>query len=175
MTTAEMEPLAWAWPRPAEKPSIWALTFARLLAQTPGIRKVPWASVMATVPDQSLRETLAPGSGRPDGVTTEPRRTWLGHLQVLELHPGQVGRTHFCASRGRPGHASPVGLGQRRRRKRRPGPQLPEQGPHGPHAPHVASAVRAEAWGEGEAAAHRRDFASWEIWCNSLGLEDAPR
>lgn len=88
MTTAEMEPLAWAWPRPAEKPSIWALTLARLLAQTPGIRKVPWASVMAVVPGQSLRETLAPGSGRPDGVTTEPRRMCSGHLHVLELHPG---------------------------------------------------------------------------------------
>lgn len=88
MTTAEIEPLAWAWPRPAEKPSIWALMLARLLAHTPGIRKVPWASVMATVPGQSLKETLAPGSGRPDGVTTEPRRMWSGHVQVLELQPG---------------------------------------------------------------------------------------
>ena len=68
MATADMELLAWAWAMPAEKPSIWALTLARLLAQTPGIRKVPWASLVAMVPGQSLKETLAPGSGRPDGV-----------------------------------------------------------------------------------------------------------
>lgn len=74
VTTADMELLAWAWAMPAEKPSIWALTLVRLLAQTPGIRKVPWASLVATVPGQSRKETLAPSSGRPDGVTTEPRR-----------------------------------------------------------------------------------------------------
>ncbi|KAK2500146.1 hypothetical protein MC885_011381, partial [Smutsia gigantea] len=50
VTTAEVEPLAWAWPTPAKKPSIWALTLAWLLAQTPGIRKVPCSSLMATVP-----------------------------------------------------------------------------------------------------------------------------
>lgn len=92
MTTADMELLAWAWAMPAEKPSIWALTLTRLLAQTPGIRNVPWALLVATVPGQSLRETLAPGSGRPVGVTTEPRRMWSGHPQMLRLHPGQ-GRT----------------------------------------------------------------------------------
>ena len=88
VATADMELLAWAWAMPAEKPSIWALTLARLLAQTPGIRKVPWASLVAMVPGQSLKETLAPGSGRPDGVTTEPRRMWSGHPQVLGPHPG---------------------------------------------------------------------------------------
>lgn len=58
--------------------------------------------------------------------------------------PGHRGLTHFCASRERPGHTSPAGLGQLRRRKRRLGPQLFEQGPHGPHAPHTASAESKE-------------------------------
>lgn len=89
VTTADTELLAWAWAMPAEKPSIWALTLARLPAQTPGIWKDPWASLVATGPGQSLSETLAPSSGRPDGVTTEPRRTWLGHPHMLGLHPGR--------------------------------------------------------------------------------------
>lgn len=91
VTTADMELLAWDWATPTEKPSIWALTLARLLAQTPGIPKVPWTSLVTTLPGQSLRETLAPGSGRPDEVTTEPRRMWLGHPHILGLHPGGQG------------------------------------------------------------------------------------
>lgn len=87
MTTAELEVLAWAWAVPAEKPFIRALTLALLPAQTPGTRKVPWVSLVATVPGLVRRETLAPDSGRPDGVTTEPKRMWLGHPQVSELHP----------------------------------------------------------------------------------------
>ena len=59
MTTAELELLAWAWAMPAGKPSIWALTLARLLAQTPGTQKVPWAWLVAMVPGQSRKETLA--------------------------------------------------------------------------------------------------------------------
>lgn len=91
MTTAEVELLAWAWAVPAENPFIWALTLALLPAQTPGTRKVPWVPLVAMVPGRVRRETLAPDSGRPDGVTTEPKRTWLGHLQVSELHPRGTG------------------------------------------------------------------------------------
>lgn len=87
VTTAELEVLAWAWAVPVEKPFIRALTLALLPAQTPGTRKVPWVSLVATVPGRVRRETLAPDSGRPDGVTTEPKRMWLGHPQVSELHP----------------------------------------------------------------------------------------
>lgn len=87
MTIAELELLAWAWAVPAENPFIWALTLTLLPAQTPGTRKVPWVPLVAMVPGRVRRETLAPDSGRPDGVTTEPKRMWLGHLQVSELHP----------------------------------------------------------------------------------------
>lgn len=87
VTTAELELLAWASAVPVEKPSIWALTLVWPPAQTPGTRKVPWVSLVAMVPGLALRKTLAPGSGRPDGVTTEPKRMWSGHLQVSELHP----------------------------------------------------------------------------------------
>lgn len=87
MTIAELELLAWAWAVPAENPFIWALTLTLLPAQTPGTRKVPWVPLVAMVPGRVRRETLAPDSGRPDGVITEPKRMWLGHLQVSELHP----------------------------------------------------------------------------------------
>lgn len=87
VTTAELEPLAWAWAVPAENPFIWALTLALLPEQTPGTRKVPWVPLVAMVPGRVRRETLAPDSGRPDGVTTEPTRMWFGHPQVSELHP----------------------------------------------------------------------------------------
>lgn len=87
MTVAELELLAWAWAVPAENPFSWALTLALLPAQTPGTRKVPWVPLVAMVPGRVRRETLAPGSGRPDGVTTEPERMWSGHQQVSELHP----------------------------------------------------------------------------------------
>lgn len=87
MTTAELELLALAWAVPAENPFIWALTLALLPAQTPGTRKVPWLPLVATVPGRAGRETLAPGRGRPDGVTTVPKRMWSGHAQVSALHP----------------------------------------------------------------------------------------
>lgn len=71
--------------------------------------------------------------------------------------PGHGGRTHFCASRERPGHASPAGPGQLRRRKRRPGPQLLEQRPQGPHAPQATSVEGKE---KGQAAALPRSRTS---------------
>lgn len=131
VTRAEMEPLAWAWPTPAKKPSIWALTLARLLAQTPGIRKVPCSSLMATVPGESRREILAPGSKCPDWVTTEPRRVWSGHLHVLELHPGNTGR-----QRGRGASSHQLGRASCSVTRQRcldthtlPNPQRPQRGP----------------------------------------------
>lgn len=93
MTVEELELLPWAWATPVEKPSIWALTLALLPAQTPGTRKVPRASLVVTVPGPapSRRETLAPSSGRPDGVTTEPRRMWSGHPGRREKHRETAG------------------------------------------------------------------------------------
>ena len=118
----------------------------------------PSSAPPGSAPTPRLR-LLSSGTSPSDSTLISPSR-YFPQLAPLPSHPGPAssppissrpppvlpghrGLTHFCASEGRPGHASPAGLGQRRRRKRRPGPQLPEQGPHGPHEPHVASGERA--------------------------------
>lgn len=103
----------------------------------------------------SSHHTQAPPLVRPSPPGSAPP-TWTPRA------------SHFCASEGRPGHASPQGSGQRRRQATA-WPAAPRTGtPRAPRTP-VASGERARMGASGG-----RPPQKPRILGDSVGLEDVP-